>query len=554
MTKPVVFLLGATGLFGGLLAQWLIKEGRFDVVCSGRNDATLNAFCAEHGGRFHALDREDDDAVLQALELLCPFAVIDCAGPYQAYGEAPYKFAKAAIEQGCHYLDIADASDFVKGFSELNKLAKKKGVVALSGSSSTPAISSSVADVLVRDLDEVQSITTAIIPGNRAKRTMSVMRAILSQIGLPMQITRHGGVETVLGWAETEHFDLDVGGKRQIQGRLASIVNTPDVVFFPERYNAKTVLFKAGSEVKFFHYVLVMGRWLVSIGLVKSLEPFTGIIRWIASWFEWMGSDEGGMKVSVLGRTREGIYERREWDLIANDGHGTKIPTLPVSIMLNNILDGSVEVGARACLGEVTLDDLDVALEDFGAKAQIRVSEAEPIFKQALGESFAKLPEPIKELHNQFGNHVYEGRADIKAPTGILGRIASKIVGFPGGAADIPVKVSITGDEKSETWVREFDGQAFSSCLSVDQDGFVQERFGPLNLRLGLELRDNKLLYPVIRGRLFGFIPFPLFLLPQSISHEEVDEKERFVFDVLLKFRFGGRIAHYQGWLERKQN
>jgi hypothetical protein len=383
---------------------------------------------------------------------------------------------------------------------------------------------------------------------------MSVLRAILSQIGQPLQITRHGDVETVLGLAETEHFELEVDGKRKIKGRLASIVNTPDVAFFPERYNAKTVLFKAGLEVKAFHYALIVGRWLVSSGLVKSLEPFAGLLRWIASWFEWMGSDEGGMKVSLLGRTLEGHYERREWDLIANDGHGTKIPTLPISIMLNKVLDGGVEVGARACLGEITLDELDTALADFDGKTQIQVSEVEPVFKQALGESFDALPKPIKDLHNQFGKHVYEGRADIKGPTGLLGWIASKIVGFPGSATDIPVTVSITGDEKSETWVREFDGQAFSSCLSVDQDGYVQERFGPLNLRLGLELKEDKLLYPVVRGRLFGFIPFPLFLLPQSISHEEVDEKGRFVFDVLLKFRFGGRIAHYQGWLMRKED
>jgi len=107
---------------------------------------------------------------------------------------------------------------------------------------------------------------------------------------------------------------------------------------------------------------------------------------------------------------------------------------------------------------------------------------------------------------------------------------------------EVPVKVTITSDDKQETWVREFDGQPFSSNLSLDEGGFMQERFGPLSIRLGLELRNEKLLYPVMRGRVFGFIPFPTFLMPQSISHEEVDEKGRFVFDVLLKFRSGLHI------------
>lgn len=552
MTKPVVLILGATGLFGSLLAQRLIAEGRFDVVCSGRNQNTLDAFCRAHGGRAYALERQDDPAVKKALAMLSPFAVVDCAGPYQAYGQEPYKFAKSAINAGCHYLDIADASDFVKGFNALNSLAMKHGVVALSGSSSTPAISSSVADHLTQDFSRIVSITTVITPGNRAKRTLSVMRSILSQIGQPMRLTRHGKAERVLGWGETESFDLSVEGKNKISGRLASFVDTPDIAFFAERYNAETVIFKAGLELKLFHYALVSGRWLVSCGLVKSLEPFAKPLRWLASWFEALGSDKGGMKVSVLGEKPDGTYERREWDLIADDGHGPNIPTLPVSIMLNKILDGEVATGARACLGEITLKELDAALEKFGGKTQVHTKAGQLIFEQALGVDFASLPNAIKELHSHIGMHVYEGRATVKGPTGLLGRVASRLVGFPICQGEVPVKVTITSDDKQEKWMREFEGQPFSSHLSVDQDGFVQERFGPLSIRLGLALRNDKLLYPVIRGRLFGVIPFPKFLMPQSISHEEVDEKGRFVFDVLLKFRFGGRIAHYQGWLIKR--
>ena len=552
MTKPVVLILGATGLFGGLLAQRLINEGRFDVICSGRNQNTLDVFCKAHGGRAYALERQGESAVAKALEVLKPFAVVDCAGPYQAYGKEPYSFAKSAIAAGCHYLDIADASDFVKGFGELDALAKKHDVVALSGSSSTPAISSSVADHLTQGFSRIVSITTVIIPGNRAKRTLSVMRSILSQIGQPMQLTRHGKQEQVLGWGETESFDLTVEGKNKVQDRLASFVDTPDIAFFADRYDAETVIFKAGLELKLLHYALVFGRWLVSTGLVKSLEPWAKSMRWLASWFETLGSDEGGMKVSVLGQNPDGSYERREWDLIADDGHGPNIPTLPVSIMLNKILDGNVTKGARACLGEITLDELDTALDKFGGKTQVHTKAAHPIFKQALGDQFDALPQPIKALHNQIGQHVYEGRATVKGPTGLLGQIASRLVGFPTCKGEVPVKVTISSDDGQEKWLREFDGQPFFSHLSVDKGGFVQERFGPLCIRLGLELGDDKLLYPVVRGRLFGVIPFPTFLMPQSISHEEVDEKGRFVFDVLLKFRFGGRIAHYQGWLVKR--
>lgn len=552
MSKPIVLILGATGLFGGLLAQRLIKQARFDVVCAGRNKSRLKTFCATYGGRYKQLNRDDTLNVTQVLDALKPFAVVDCAGPFQAYGDAPYKFAEAVINTGCHYLDIADASSFVRSFETLDALAKSKNSVALSGASSTPAISSSVADYLTRDLATVHSITTVIIPGNQAKRTLSVMRSILSQIGKPMKIKRHGINETIYGWAETESFNLDVWGKKKIKGRLASFVNTPDIAFFGERYNAQSVAFKAGLELKIFHYALVVGRWFVSRGIIKSLEPFAPAFRWLASWFESVGSDEGGMKVSVLGSTVADVYERREWDLIADDGNGPNIPTLPVSILLNRILDGNVAVGARACLGEMTLDELDAALDEFDGRTQIHQGEVKGIFKQVLGESFEALPKPVSAFHKPLGRHVYAGKANIKGPTGLLGNITSFLIGFPKTSSDIPVKVTITGDEKSEVWLREFDGKPFHSHLSLDKEGFIQERFGPLSIRLGLEAKAGKLLYPVVRGRLFGVIPFPTLLLPQSISHEEVDEEGRFVFDVLIKFRFGGRIAHYQGWLVKQ--
>jgi len=554
MTKPKILILGATGLFGGHLAKRLLDEGRFDCVFAGRTEATLQEFRKLNGGEYRVLDRADAMQVRTVLAEVSPFAVIDCAGPYQAYGDDPYHFTRAVIEAGCHYLDIADAGEFVSGFSELDELAKETGVVALSGASSTPAISSAVVDALTADMDEVIAIETAILPGNKAKRTLSVMQAILGQVGQPMQITRHGKTETVRGWGETVSLDLNVEGKRGIRQRLASFVNTPDTHLFPERYNAKTVTFKAGLEVKAFHYDLVLGRMLVAAGILKSLEPMSKFLRWVASWFEWAGSDEGGMKVSVLGKLKDGNHVRREWDLIADDGHGPKIPTLPVSIMLNKLLGENITSGARACLGEFTLAEVEVEFEKFDGRTKVHESDAQTVFQKALGETFDALPAPIAELHSVRGRAVYEGRADVKGPSGLTGWIGAKLVGFPNDMHDIPVRVNIIAEETGEVWERDFDGRKFRSHMSCDEDGYAQEIFGPLAMRLGLELKDDKLLYPVIGGRLFGFLPVPKFLLPISIAHEEVDDQGRFRFDVLLKSPLGARIAHYQGWLVKEEN
>lgn len=548
--RKTILLLGATGLFGGLLAKRIVREGRFELIAAGRGEATLRTLQADLGISYRVMDRDDARMVESTLKEVQPFAVVDCAGPFQYYGDDPYRFARQVIEAGAHYTDIADASTFVAGIGELDALAKEAGVSVISGASSTPAISAAVLDHLTADLTTVEAIETAIIPGNRARRTHSVMKAVLGQVGQAFLLRRHGKRETVYGWDETISIDLDTPDKPPVRGRLASFVDTPDVALFPERYKANTVLFRAGLEVKTFHRCLSLGRMLVKAGIVKSLAPFSGFARWLASWFEWVGSDEGGMQVKVLGTTKSGERLIRHWDLIADDGRGPEIPTIPISILLNRFADAAVDAGARASPGEVTLPEVEAYLETIEAKTAVHEQPFVPVFQSALGQDFDHLPAPIHALHNQIGQVVFEGEASTEKPTGFLGAFASAMVGFPKAESKIPVRVTLTVDENGETWLREFDGKPFHSRMSLDDQGFAQETFGPLSMRLGLKLEEGKLYYPVARGRVFGFIPVPKFLLPKSISHEAVDEEGRFTFDVRLETPFGGRIAHYKGWLE----
>ncbi len=544
-------MLGATGLFGGLLVRRLLAENEFSIICAGRNRTKLNRFCDEHGGEPCPLDRENETQITEALSRLKPFAVVDCAGPFQYYGEDPYRFARQVIVAGAHYLDIADATDFVCGFGTLDGLARKHRVAAISGASSTPAVSAAAADVLTAEMDRVILIDTAITPGNRTRRTLSLMKAILGQIGKPYAICRNNQPETVYGWSETKTVSLEAPGKPPVNNRLASLVNTPDVRLFPERYAAETFTFRAGLEVRMFHHALSFGRILVKWRVLPTLAPFARLARKIASFFENTGSAVGGMKVRVFGTRRNGEYIRRDWDLVADDGRGPGIPTVPVSILLKKLAAGAVQTGARPSPGEVTMDEVESALAKLEISTKIHETKPETIFSRVLGSTFEELPAPVRQLHNRFGRTVYQGRAQTKGPTGLLGRIGALFVGFPRSGNEIPVQVTITADETGEFWLREFDGKAFSSFLSVDAGGYAQERFGPLSFRLGLNLAYVRLHYPILRCRLFGLIPVPSMLVPQSVAHEEVDENGRFVFDVLLKFRFGGRIAHYRGWLEQ---
>lgn len=517
------------------------------MICAGRNRAELER---EFGARAFVLDRIDLVAVRAALLSLKPFAVLDLAGPFQLYGDDPYAFARAVIEAGAHYIDIADAPGFVSGITALDGLAKANNVTVLSGASSTPAISSIVADHLANGMSEVQKVETAIVPGNRTPRGLSVMKAILSQAGQPFSVQRNGRRETVYGWDETERVTLKVDGMPNVADRRAALVNTPDVVLFPERYAAKTVLFRAGLELGLFHNALGLMSKLVKYRLLNSLLPLAKLFYHGANLGIGFGSNIGGMQVRVCGISNDGLAIVRTWDLIAADGNGPKIPTQPVILALRHFASGKMESGARPALGLFPLAVMEAQLATIGAKTEMREQEVQTVFQRALGGDFAMLPGPIRGLHSCLSPTKFTGQSEVDGGETLVARLIARFVGFPETQRVIPVEVNLDASESREIWVRIFGGKPFRSVLRLGKNqSEVIERFGPLHFTIALKVQDDRLIYPAIGAKLFGLIPIPKFLLPVSETSEFVDDQGRFNFDVDISLAPFGRIVRYRGWL-----
>lgn len=549
MTDTVI-ILGASGLFGGLLARQLLATGRWDVVCAGRDAGKLAAFCSTYGGRPYAFDRDDPAAVAAALATIVPFAVVDAAGPFQNYGPDPYAFARAVIASGAHYLDIADASQFVAGFATLDDLARARRVTALSGASSTPALSAAAVRALAEGLEVVEQIETAILPGNRTPRGLAVMRAILGQVGQPLRLWRDGMWRQERGWSGTRRYNIRIEGHRPIRNRLASLVDTPDLLLFPQHFKARSVSFRAGLELPLFHHALGIAGRLVAAGLLASLEPFARLALGIASSLQHRGSDRGGMIVEVTGTTAEGGRERRCWQLLVADGHGPKIPVQPAAVLLEKLRSGALALGARACLEDLVLEEVEEAMRAFGVLTQRSTMPLPSLFQRALGSAFSALPTPIRHLHAGFGCTTFAGEADVDGPQGMLAWLSARIAGFPRAGRRQPVRVVIEAEPQREIWTRHFARRAFRSVMTLEpRTERVRERFGPFSFTLGIERRGDELHYPVLAGRLFDIIPLPPRLLPHSLTREYEDERGRFCFDVLVRMRSGERIAHYRGWL-----
>lgn len=544
-----VVILGGYGVFGGKLAAALSGEERFDVVVAGRSLTAANEFCRLHGGRPARLDRSQPSFSAD-LKSLSPFMTVDAAGPFQAYREHPYAVAEAALRAGSHYLDLSDDAAFAERLSSYDRAFREEGLVALSGVSSVPALSSAAVDTLKADFSRLDSIETVILPGNRAPRGLSVIRAILSQAGQPVHEFRGGRRVSVPGWSGLERRTLGSDAASGLPPRWSSTIGAPDTALFPGRYNARSVRFRAGLELGILH----LGLWSLSLpvrlGLLKSLEPFAGVIRNIAGWFELFGSDRGGMEVRICGLDRSGRPLARIWTLVAGAGDGPHIPAVPATIVCRLIAERRISAGARPCLGEFGLREVKEATSHLDVATTVWTDEAPTVFQKALGPDFRRLPAVVRELHTVFDLRRWSGTAKVTRGNSRIGNLLCKLIGFPPDTPKTPVTVSIENRGETEIWQRDFGGRTFRSILSPggpSGSGRIHERFGAMSFAIDLRLDNGSLHFPVSNGAIFG-IPLPRFLLPVSEA-TEAEQDGTFRFDVKVSLPGIGMLVRYQGRL-----
>lgn len=545
-----VLIIGGYGVFGGKLADALAADPAFDVIVAGRSQQKAERFCDGKACRPLALDTATPDFAEQ-IAAARPFILVDASGPFQARSKAPYRIAEAALACGAHYLDLSDDGAFTAGIDALDDTATAKRLTLLSGVSSVPALSSAAVNALADGLAEIDHIESVILPGNRAPRGLSVVQAIVGQAGRPLEIFRAGRPIQASAWGERRTITLDVPGEPPVRHRWASLIGAPDLILFPQHFRARSVTFRAGLDLKLMHGGLALLSLPVRWGLIRSLSPVAPALKWMADRLEPFGSSTGGMRVSVSGRSAEGTPERRDWTLIARDGDGPSIPAIPAEILCRRLAAGTLPPGARPCLGEFTLEEAEAALARLRTATARTRQEIPFVFETVLGAAHAALPPAIRELHAITYARRWTGRARIERGTSLFSRIAGAFAGFPPAGEDVPVTVEMTRRGTTETWVRSFGARRFRSFLSpagAPGSGRIQERFGLMRFRIGLQVREGRLEYPVLSGSFLG-IPWPAFLLPRSTTAEFVDDEGRACFSVRIDLPLGGHVVSYSGWL-----
>lgn len=542
MNRKRILLVGGAGVFGSRLAQGLADTIDADVLIAGRRLSKAEAIARKvRAASAVRLDR--NTATPKDINRHSPDLVIDAAGPFQG---ADLSFARACISAGVDYLDLADGRDFVAAFQELDAEAKAHRVRAITGASSTPALTHAALDELTRGWARIDTIHAGISAGNRAPRGRSVVEAILNWTGAPVRVFEDGEWRTRPGWSQTRKHRVGELGRRRF-----ALAETPDLDLIPARFAPREdAVFAAGLELGLLHRGLGTVGALRSTGLIKDLRRWAGPLQSMASLLRPFGSDRGGMFVEAFGRDMNGAPARAEWTLASGPVVGPFTPTLPALAMTRKLLaGGSMESGARACVGMLSLDDLASDFQRIGLRTHITREGLKGPFELALGDAFALLPEAVRATHGMGPVSRFAGAADVFGATQ-LAWLPARLFGFPrqSNAASVRVTKRLAAPGH-ETWEREIGGARFRSEIIHAGPGRVTERFGPFTFTLAVEATPEHLTMSIVGWRM-GPLPLPAFLAPRSTAAESVNGNGVFTFDVPIAAPLLGRLTRYRGELE----
>jgi NAD(P)-dependent dehydrogenase (short-subunit alcohol dehydrogenase family) len=355
-----VLVLGGYGAFGGRVAERLARVPGLELIIAGRSQEKAEAFASHlaRDARVHVIPAAVDGAKIGVDDLLQrkPAVLINATGPYQAQD---YRLVRTCIAAGAHYLDLADARAFVTGIGVLDVEARRAGLLAVSGASTVPGLSGAVVDAYRPQFASLSSVSTVISPGNSFDPGLATTQSILSTLGRPIASSPEG--EPIRGWQGLSRRMLPGLGARWI-----GHCDAPDRTLFPQRYaGLKTADVYAALEVGMFHLGLWALSGLVRSGLLRNPEKLAVPLLAAKRKLRILGTDRGGMLVTMEGVGHDGQRKRIDWHIVARNGHGPYIPATASVLLAKRLLDGTLHArGAMPCVGLFTLDDFLAEIGD----------------------------------------------------------------------------------------------------------------------------------------------------------------------------------------------
>ncbi len=370
-----ILILGGSGNFGKRIARALAHAG-IPITIAGRDRNKAEALAArltselardlasefanKFDGDIETASFDVNAGLEQHLEMHRPRIIINTCGPFQT---SDYRVAETCIDHSIHYIDLADGREFVANIGSLNGRARQNGATVIGGASTVPGLSSAVLEHIKPEFSEMTSLKYGISPGQKAERGLATTKGIMTYVGKPLAALAHyaGEQGTNYGWQDIYRQDYPGLGRRWMAN-----CDIPDLDLLPETYGLRHIRFSAGMELGVLHLGLWGLSWLIRAGVPLDLARHAGLLLKLSNIFDRFGSADGGMHMVIEGLDHDGRALRRNWFIIARNGDGPQIPTMPAIILAKKLWAGEdMTRGAYPCVGLVSLDEYLEELRDY---------------------------------------------------------------------------------------------------------------------------------------------------------------------------------------------
>ncbi len=366
--KSHVLVLGGYGTFGSRIVRALATKG-FKLTITGRNQSKAQKLSDrilqdEPQAQLDIACFDVQTQLCDFLNKLKPDLVIHTCGPFQGQQTDT---AQTILQSGAHYIDLSDSRQYIQAMNALDVLAKQQQLTAITGASTVPALSSAALLHLSHqfDIQSFESIKIGISPGQKTNRGLATTQAVLSYIGKPLK-PWPGADKVRYGW-----FDTYLQKYPNINNRLMSNCEAPDLDLLPKFFNIKNLSFSAGMESQLLHRMIGLLARLVKWGLPIKPEKHAAKLLKLSRWFDALGSEDGGMHVEVQGIDSKGQTATKTWFIEAFNNHGPQIPAIPAIIMAEKILNSDYQRGVIPCVNQITLEEYLFELKDLNIKTTI---------------------------------------------------------------------------------------------------------------------------------------------------------------------------------------
>ncbi|MEM7054050.1 MAG: saccharopine dehydrogenase NADP-binding domain-containing protein [Pseudomonadota bacterium] len=362
MPGPVL-ILGGYGNFGKRIAHGLTQHN-IPIVIAGRSADKATALRQQ-------LSRADvqtacfdiDTGLDQAISNIHPSVVSHTCGPFQ---DRDYREAECCIRQGVHYIDLADGREFVSGITRLGQQARQRQIAVISGASTVPGLSSAVLEHIQPEFSRLDSLDYGISLGQKTERGLATVQAILSYVGQRLK-PFPGDRGAAYGWQDLHRIHFPKLGRRWMAN-----CDIPDLDLLPARYGIRSIRFSAGLESNVAHLGLWALSWVVRAGLSFNLSQLAKPLLSSSKRLDAFGSANGGMHMQLKGIDQTGQPHMRTWFILAFNGHGPNIPTVPAVILAKKLAQAETEItGATTCIGLVTLEEYLDELKHFDIETML---------------------------------------------------------------------------------------------------------------------------------------------------------------------------------------